>query len=198
VKFLDFRRQEEARALLSQPTEACEDMGEAKAETPTPRAPLGSKVIPLLMIANTLLVGGVLLFVMMKQNPVAVVGPAAAASGDEERAERGAKQNEKIDIPGPMYKLEQFVIQLKAVDSERYLRVAFDLELRRDPDKELITQRISQIRDSVISYFSDRTLDELRGSDGMNHVKQALRERLDGLVPGRRIKAVYITDFIIQ
>jgi flagellar FliL protein len=112
--------------------------------------------------------------------------------------ERGGEHGEKTGGPGPMVKLENFVIQLKAVDSERYVRVAFDLELAAEPDKDVIQARLSHIRDSIISYFSDRTLDELRGSDGMDHIKQTLLKRLDGVVPGHRIKAIYITDFIIQ
>lgn len=174
---------------------------EAKEESaaPAPKAG-GSKLVPVLMMLNTLLVGGVLVFVMKKQAPVAVVAPAAAAA-EGDPAKDGAKGDEKGKPPagpGPMVKLENFVIQLKAVDAERYVRVAFDLEVTAEPDKDVIQARLSMIRDSIISYFSDRTLDELRGSDGMDNIKQTLKKRLDTIVPGGRIKAIYITDFIIQ
>jgi flagellar FliL protein len=179
---------------------------EAKAEIPAAPKAGGSKVVPILMVMNTLLVGGVLMFVMKKQAPVAVTAPgAAAAEGEhEEKGEHGESKGGgehgggEHGGPGPMVKLENFVIQLKAVDSERYVRVAFDLELGQATDEEAIKARLSQIRDSVISYFSDRTLDELRGSDGMDHIKSTLLKRLDGVVPGHRIKAIYITDFIVQ
>jgi len=181
---------------------------EAKTETPAaaPKAG-GSKVVPILMVMNTLLVGGVLLFVMKKQSPVAVTAPAAAAAEGEHGEAKGEHGEAKGGGehggapgggPGPMVKLENFVIQLKAVDAERYVRVAFDLELGSAADEDVIKTRLSQIRDSIISYFSDRTLDELRGSDGMDHIKQSLLKRLDGIVPGHRIKAIYITDFIVQ
>jgi flagellar FliL protein len=176
---------------------------EAKAAE-TPAAPAksgGGKLVPIMMVMNTLLVGGVLMFVMKKQAPVGVVAPAAAAAGEHGEKPAEGKPGEHggpTAGPGPMVKLENFVIQLKAVDSERYVRVAFDLELGAEPDKDVIQARLSHIRDSVISYFSDRTLDELRGSDGMEHIKQTLLKRLDGVVPGHRIKAIYITDFIVQ
>jgi flagellar FliL protein len=173
--------------------------------TPPPKAG-GSKIVPILMIMNTLLVAGVLVFVMKGKSPAAAPGAAASESGDHaegasehgEGKSGGGEHGEKTGGPGPMVKLENFVIQLKAVDSERYVRVAFDLELAAEPDKDVIQARLSHIRDSIISYFSDRTLDELRGSDGMDHIKQTLLKRLDGVVPGHRIKAIYITDFIIQ
>jgi flagellar FliL protein len=183
-------------------------------ETPAAPPPKtgGSKIVPIMMIMNTLLIGGVFAFVM-KSKSGSVSAPAAASAGEGEKGEKGGEEHgdkgeksgdkgggpgEKGGGPGPMLKLENFVIQLKAVDSERYVRVAFDLEVNGEPDKDIVANRLSQIRDSIISYFSDRTLDELRGSDGMDHIKSTLLKRLDGVVPGHRIKAIYITDFIIQ
>jgi flagellar FliL protein len=72
------------------------------------------------------------------------------------------------------------------------------MEVSADPDREVVQARLPQIRDSVITYFSDRTLDELRGSDGIERTKMALMKRLEDIVPGRRVRALYITDFIIQ
>jgi flagellar FliL protein len=91
--------------------------------------------------------------------------------------------------PGPILKLENFVIQLRGVDQDRYVRVAFDMEVGGDADREVVQARLPQIRDSVITYFSDRTLDELRGSEGIDRTKSALMKRLDEVVPGRRIHA---------
>lgn len=166
----------------------------------------------MLMIMNTLLVAGVLVFVVKKQaSPVAVSAGATAAAAEgehgekagehgEEKSEHGEEKGHKGEKegPSPMLKLESFVIQLKGGESERYVRVAFDLELKSEAGKEAVTNRMSQVRDSVIAFFSDRTLDELRGSDGMDHVKLTLLKRLDSVVPGHHIKAIYITDFIIQ
>ena len=180
---------------------------EAKPEAPAPAKSGGSKIVPILMIMNTLLVAGVLVFVMKKQAPASAAASASAASaaegehggGEHGGGEHGGGEHgDKGGGPGPMVKLENFVIQLKAMDAERYVRVAFDLEVAAETDKDIIQNRLSQIRDSIISYFSDRTLDELRGSDGMDHIKQTLLKRLDAIVPGHRVKAIYITDFIIQ
>src|SRR5207245_236740 len=104
-----------------------------KAETPAAAPPKagGSKIVPILMVMNTLLVGGVLVFVMKNKSPVAVTAPASAsAEGEKEKGEGEAKGGGEHGGgeghgggPGPMVKLENFVIQLKAVDSERYVRV---------------------------------------------------------------------------
>ena len=116
----------------------------------------------------------------------------------EEGAASGEHAKGGFAPPGPILKLENFVIQLKTVDTDRYVRLAFDLEVGSETDKEAVTAHLSHIRDLVISYFADRTLDELRGSEAMERTKATLIKRIDEIVPGRRIKNIFITDFIVQ
>jgi flagellar FliL protein len=148
-----------------------------------------------MLVVNVAMMGAVLFMVMRKPSaasaPVIVEAPAAGEHGETAAGGHGPG-------PGPVLKLENFVIQLRGVDQDRYVRVAFDLEVTTDTDKEVVQSRLPQIRDSVITYFSDRTLDELRGSDGIERTKASLMKRLDDIVPGRRIRALYVTDFIIQ
>ncbi len=167
----------------------------AEAEAKKTRAG-GNKLVPIMLVVNVAMMGAVLLMVMKRP---AASAPAssepAASSGHGEATSPG---NVAGGAPGPILKLENFVIQLRGVDQDRYVRVAFDMEVGSDGDKEVVQTHLPQIRDSIITYFSDRTLDELRGSEGIERTKTALMKRLDEVVPGRRIHALYITDFIIQ
>ena len=152
-----------------------------------------------MLIMNTALIGGVLFFVMKK--PAAA--PAAPANTPRRprvrrRARARARSKGGFTPPGPILKLENFVIQLKTVDTDRYVRLAFDLEVGNDKDKEAVTAHMSHIRDLVIQYFADRTLDELRGSEAMERTKATLIKRIDEIVPGHRIKNIFVTDFIVQ
>ncbi len=155
-------------------------------------APAKSKTLPILLGLNTLLIAGVLVFVLKRPGAPAA---AAATEAPHDSDHPGASAEA---LPGPTLKLDNFIIQLKAAESDRYVRVAFDLELGNEADKTIVTARMSPIRDSVISFFSDRTLEELRGSTGMEHTKAELLKRLDAVVPDRHIKAIYITDFVVQ
>jgi flagellar FliL protein len=160
----------------------------------------GSKLLPIMLIMNTALIGGVLFFVMKKPAaaPAATGDHAAAAEGDDKGEHGEPKEKGAFTPPGPILKLENFVIQLKTVDTDRYVRLAFDLEVGNEKDKEAVTAHLSHIRDLVISYFADRTLDELRGSEAMERTKATLIKRLDEIVPGHRIKNIFVTDFIVQ
>ncbi len=153
-----------------------------------------NKLLPIILVVNVAMMGAVLFMVMRKpaaSAPASVEAPAPSEHGEAASGGRGPG-------PGPVLKLENFVIQLRGVDQDRYVRVAFDVEVTGDADKEIVQARLPQIRDSVITYFSDRTLDELRGSEGIERTKTALLKRLDEIVPGHRVRALYITDFIIQ
>ena len=174
--------------------------------TETEKAPVekpkggGGKLLPIMLIMNTALIGGVLFFVMKK--PAAAPAPAgehaAAAEGDDKGEHGEGKEKGAFTPPGPILKLENFVIQLKTVDTDRYVRLAFDLEVGNEKDKEAVTAHMSHIRDLVIQYFADRTLDELRGSEAMERTKATLIKRIDEIVPGHRIKNIFVTDFIVQ
>jgi flagellar FliL protein len=172
-----------------------EEAAPAPVPAPAPRLG-GSKLVPLILVVNVAMMGAVLFMVMRKPSASAPAPASAEAPAPSEHGEAAAGGHGAG--PGPVLKLENFVIQLRGVDQDRYVRVAFDVEVTTDADKEVVQARLPQIRDSVITYFSDRTLDELRGSEGIERTKLALVKRLDEIVPGRRVRALYITDFIIQ
>jgi flagellar FliL protein len=89
-------------------------------------------------------------------------------------------------------------VQLKSNDVERYAHTSLELELTDDAAKALVEKRTAPIRDAVLGYLTDRTAEELRGSEGLRQMKEALLKRLDEIIPGKRINTVFITDFIIQ
>ena len=59
-------------------------------------------------------------------------------------------------------------------------------------------EHMPRIRDGVIGYLADRNEDELRGSEGLTQMKEALAKKLDEIVPGHRVHGLFITEFIIQ
>jgi flagellar protein FliL len=175
---------------------------EEAAPTPASAAPKaggGNKLIFIILGMNVLMMGVVLFVVLRKPSgsaPAHTESPAPTEKSEAPAGEHGAPGG--APKPGPILKLENFVIQLRGVDQDRYVRVSFDIEVAADIDREAVQVRLPQIRDSIISFFSDRTLDELRGSEGIERTKMSIMKRMEEIVPGRRVRALYITDFIIQ
>lgn len=166
-----------------------------------------SKIMPIILVVNTLLIAGVLIFVMKR--PAASAGGKGEHAAKEEHAEEKGEHGEKGDKaggahgaeeggPGPSMRLDNFIVQVRAAEGDRYAHLTMELEVGAETDKKAFETRMPRIRDSVIGYLADRSEDELRGSEGLGQVKEALLKKIDEIVPGHRIRGLFITEFIIQ
>ncbi len=164
-------------------------MAEGEEVGATPRGG-GSKLVPVLLVANLLMVGAVLAVVLLRGG--GGKGEAAAAKPAEHAAAEASK------LPGPTQKLADFVVHLRDPESDRYARVSFEVEIATEEDKTKLTAYMPRIRDAFISYLSDRTLEELRGSESIGRIKSALGERLSQQAPEVKVRGIFITDLVIQ
>jgi flagellar FliL protein len=176
-----------------------EETKEAPAENPAPKG--GSKLVLILLGVNMLLVVGVLTLFLLKgglgggskgEAGGSAKGEAHEAKGDGGHGEGGA------EAAGASSKMADFVIHLRDAEVDRYARVTFEVELAGEADKTRFDRYTARVRDGFISYLSDRTLEELRGSEQVRKQKLALQEQLKDLAPGVKVRALYITDLVIQ
>ncbi|MES1206791.1 MAG: flagellar basal body-associated FliL family protein [Pseudomonadota bacterium] len=174
-------------------------------EVATPKK--SNKIIPIILVVNTLLMTGVLVFVMKRPSAQAAAGAgkehatakAEEHGGGEAKGEEAGHGAEGVgEGPGPTLRLENFIVQVRATEGDRYVHMTIEVEVGAETDKKPFESRMSRIRDAVIGYLSDRSEDELRGSEGLGQVKEALTKKLDDIVPGHRIRGLFITEFIIQ
>ncbi len=160
--------------------------------------PAGSKIVPILLVVNMLLVGAVLA-VFLTRGGGGGGGHEKEPAGEAKAAEhKGEGGDEKGALPGPTQKLADFVVHLRDPEADRYARVSFEVEVGTEEDKNKLTGYMPRIRDAFIAYLSDRTLEELRGSESIARTKGALAERLAQLAPGVKVRGLYITDLVIQ
>ncbi|MEO5767376.1 MAG: flagellar basal body-associated FliL family protein [Polyangia bacterium] len=179
-------------------------------EAPAPKS-ASNKILPIILVVNTLLMTGVLIFVMKRPS-------AQAAGGGKEHAAEGKEHEEPAkkeggeghgesgehgaaapgDGPGPSMRLDNFIVQVRAPEGDRYAHMTLEVEIGTEADKKAFESRMPRIRDGVIGYLADRNEDELRGSEGLTQMKEALVKKLDEIVPGHRVHGLFITEFIIQ
>jgi len=159
----------------------------------------GSKLVPILLIVNLLLVAAVLGLFLMKGRAGAG-GGGGHAEGDEKHVEGkpGEHGKEASLAPGPTTRLADFVVHLRNPDSDRYARLSFEIEVATEEDKNRLAGFTPRVRDGFIAYLSDRTFEELRGSEAITRTKQALEQRLAEMAPGVAVRGVYVTDLVIQ
>ena len=173
------------------------------------------KLLPLLLVLNMLLVGAVLAVLLLRPaaggaSTHAAKGaadggheaPAAAAAegghGGGDAHGGGEKAAASAGQMGPTVRLPDFVIHLRDADAERYARLSFEVEVATEKDKTDLTTRLAMIRDVFIAYLSDRTVEELRGSEGLTTTKAALQKKLVAAAPAVTIRGLYVTDLVMQ
>jgi flagellar basal body-associated protein FliL len=150
---------------------------------------MGTKVLVPLLVLSTLAAVGALGF-------VARDGAAASSSTlNLEKAKLPASPGEAEPPPEAAIPLA-VVARVPAENGDRYVKTAFELVLVRAQDRDAVLDRMPQIRDAMISYFLDCTLEDLTGSAGLERTKQGILKRLRRALP-QPLRALYVTDFVV-
>jgi flagellar FliL protein len=137
------------------------------------------------------------------------VTPAAEREGEEaepaataEEGERGAGgEHADKGNQSTVLNFEPFLVNLADRDSSRYLRITIKLQVanKNTADKiasaEVLT---SQIRDTILSTLATKNSDQITTREGKDQLKSEITEKLNGFLPGKPIKAVFFTDFVVQ
>jgi flagellar basal body-associated protein FliL len=177
---------------MAEPTDPVDD--------PVPKS--SNKILPIILVVNTLLMVGVLIFVMKR--PAAQAAPggkdevAAKEHGESGDKAKPGEHGAEAEGPGPSMRLDNFIVQVRATEGDRYAHMTMEIEVGAEADKKPFESRMPRIRDAVIGYLADRSEDELRGSEGLGQMKEALIKKVDEIVPGHRVRGLFITEFIIQ
>ncbi len=174
---------------------AAEETKVAAAATAAPAAPgRAGRAALAVQVVNT-----VALVALLALQALRPGGARHETRADERPAPAArAKDEAREASPGPTLRLADFVVHLRDADADRYARVSFELELRDDQAKEGVTARVPQIRDAFLGYLSDRTSEEFRGSEAIARVKAALGEKLGALAPPGGVRALYLTELVVQ
>jgi flagellar FliL protein len=119
--------------------------------------------------------------------------PALASGGG------GHGGGESGKPPSTVLALEPFMVNLADEGGKRYLKVTIVIDLREEPRKKSLEERLPIARDSILLLLSSKTVKDVASVEG----KLALRDEIRRLV-ARTIGAperqpiVYFTDFFIQ
>ncbi len=164
----------------------------------------GSKLPVLLMLVNSVLLAAVLAVLLLRPSLGAPKAPAADPAEDG-RGEKAAKKDDgkkpekgERAAPGPVVKLPDFVVHLRDPEVDRYARISIEVEVADEKAKEALTSRLPAVRDSFITYLSDRTTADLRGGENIARAKSDLAERLRDAAPGAPVKSLFVTELVVQ
>ncbi len=125
-----------------------------QAETPEGPKKKGSKILIIVIAVATIVLGagGFLGFKLL------------AGKNDE-----GEAKAEKVNTKFAMVALEPFVLNLS--DHGRYLKVTIQLEVADESLQKLVVERTPQLRDTIITLVSSKSLNSITSPEGKFQLK---------------------------
>ena len=127
--------------------------------------------------------------------------PGEAKSTEAKAAE--SKPGEKGGEPGagtkigPILDLDPFIVNL--ADSEpRFLKVTVKLELDTPVAKTELSERIPQVRDSILILLSSKEAQALKPTAGKLQLRDEILQRINSLLANGQARNAYFTEFVVQ
>ncbi|MGM0873675.1 MAG: flagellar basal body-associated protein FliL [Bacillota bacterium] len=84
------------------------------------------------------------------------------------------------------------------LSSGNIVRLSFKIETDSKKAKEELEQREFQIRDIIISELANMTAAQLDGKEGMDNLKETIKQKANGLMQEGKVNKVYTTSYILQ
>lgn len=156
-----------------------EEGEEPTAEVEAPPAKKRSNLVPAIIVAAGLVVGG---FLMKPSAP--------AAEGE------AAKEKEEEVVPGEMATIEPITLNLA---DGHYLRLGVGIELVEGvPAKEFLEGGdADRFKDLMISEVGDMTVDQVGTTEGRTALKATLRHGAEKLYEDEFVE-IYLTEAVVQ
>jgi len=99
---------------------------------------------------------------------------------------------------GPMVDISEFIVNIISDEANHYVKASLTIELTNEPVKEELTQRMPQIRDSILLLVGNKTYEELQDLQGKKQLKAELTSKINSILQTGKVKAIYFTDFVVQ
>ncbi len=106
------------------------------------------------------------------------------------------KEPEKVEV-GPLLSLEPFIINVSG-DSQRFVKISMAIELKNEKAVERTKKMTPVIRDMVLSVLGTKKPEAFMDVNGRAAMKKELFEGVNRLFADSGLRAVYITDIIMQ
>lgn len=98
--------------------------------------------------------------------------------------------------------LEEYTLETEELTTNLAERglvlLQFQLQANSSQAKEELELRMPQIRHLIIRTVSDRTLSDIKGSEGINDLEETIQEELNQLIQTGRVTKVYTTKILTQ
>jgi len=158
----------------------------------------GSKlllIVIIILLLILLIVGGLVAYFLLSG------GDEEQPPQQQQQATQKVEKKKKVENMteiGPIYPLDQFIVNLVSNNSSRYLKCKIDLELDAPELQQEIDKKLPAIRDLIIRILSSKTVEEIQTAKGKEKLKEEIKRKINEILTTGEVRHVYFTEFVIQ
>lgn len=104
----------------------------------------------------------------------------------------------KSASPGVMFDVEPFIVNLADMQEVRYLKMTVKLELDTQEGTAELTERIPQVRDTILVLLTSKDSASIRTTQGKFQLRDEITQRVNSLLSKPAVHTVYFTEFVVQ
>ncbi len=155
---------------------------------------MSNKILVLLIGVLMVLMLGLGGGLFMMWNKLSDLNAQSVANASEKGGAEGA-----MEAPmGPIFSLETFIVNLADKGGNRYLRVTMDLELANPELEAEISQRLPQVRDSILMILPTKRFEDISTMQGKISLRDEILETINGYLAQGKITNIYFKEFVVQ
>ena len=147
-------------------------------------------VVIIVLLLVLLLVGGAVAYFLLSSDE-------PEENPQEQKIEKKKKVSDMTEI-GPIYPLDQFIVNLVSTNANRYLKCKIDLELDAPELQQEVDKKLPAVRDLIIRILSSKTVEEIQTAKGKEKLKEEIKRKINQILDSGEIRNVYFTEFVIQ
>ena len=99
---------------------------------------------------------------------------------------------------GHIVPLDSFVINLADPSEVRYLKVTINLEVDKGATIDEAQTKMPQIRDALLMLLTSKTSNDMKDTGGKLKLQDEMVARVNNFIRTGKVKAVYLTEFVMQ
>ena len=109
-----------------------------------------------------------------------------------------ATDTEPTATLGTIFSLDTFIVNLADHERDRYLRVTMDLELAESTDTGNLSERLPQVRNSILMILPSKQFDDIASKEGKIALRDEIIAKLNNLFAKNVVTNIFFTEFVVQ
>ncbi|MFL1706522.1 MULTISPECIES: flagellar basal body-associated protein FliL [unclassified Campylobacter] len=155
-------------------------------------------IIIIIVLVLLLVIGGLIAYLVLSGNDQPNSMQDGQTQGQMVSKNASIKRSTDYINMGPVYPMDQFIVNLLSDSGSRFLKTKVELELNAEALTPEIDKKKPLIRDIIVRTLSSKTFEEVSTIKGKDRLKDEIVDRINEVLADGHLKNIYFTDFVVQ